>query len=53
MLKPMPPPLPIVARSFISVVSAPRQPSFTAPTRFESGHAHVAEEDLVEVLARR
>ena len=34
---PMPPPLPMVARSFISVVSAQRQPSFTAPTRFSSG----------------
>ena len=34
---PQPPPLPIVARSFINVVNAQRQPSLTAPTRFVSG----------------
>ena len=36
MLRPPPPP-PIEARSFIRVVIAPRQPSFTAPTRKLSG----------------
>ena len=47
-----PPPLaippPMAARSFMSVVRATVHPSFTSPSRWRSGIAHLGEEHLVE-----